>query len=430
MKELRLRYEDALVAKSDISRILTKLKPEIKRMDEAAKGMYHDKRASINLPLDRKALAQVKRMVKEKGKLKPEYLVVVGIGGSNLGTIAVQEAVLGKLYNQTTKGIKVLYADTVDTDSISAIKNIVESVLRKRKNVLINVVSKSGTTTETIANFEVLLAVLKKYKKDYEKYVVVTTDKGSALYNLAEKHCFSTLEVPKKVGGRYSIFSPVGLFPLGVLGVNLEALMRGAGLMRKRCLSKNALKNPAVLSAAVTFIHYKKGKNVHDMFLFGNDLEGLGKWSRQLVAESVGKGIAKGITPTVSIGSTDLHSMAQLYLGGPSDKFISFVKLEKFNTRILIPNYKEFEDLVQGVQRKALPEVMGAIYGGVKRAFKKGKRPFMEVYLPDKSPASVAQFLQLKMMETMYLGFLMGVDPFDQPAVERYKSETRSLLRR
>ena len=153
------------------------------------------------------------------------------------------------------------------------------------------------------------------------------------------------------------------------------------------------------------------------------------------MGESIGKEfdvnqkrVFEGITPTVSIGSTDLHSMAQLYLGGPADKFTTFVRMARNRAVVTIPNLPEYASLVKGVQAKSLSEVMDAILTGVQRAFQKGKRPFVEIILPDKSASSIGQFLQMKEMEMMYLGHMLGVNPFDQPNVESYKRETRMIL--
>jgi len=135
-----------------------------------------------------------------------------------------------------------------------------------------------------------------------------------------------------------------------------------------------------------------------------------------------------GITPTVSIGSTDLHSMAQLYLGGPYDKFTTFVCVEESNSDIDVPELGDYSEIVSGIQGKSLKTIMNAILEGTKRAFKKDKRPFVEATLPDKSEHSIGQFLQFKMIDTIYLGYLLDVNPFDQPSVESYKSETRKIL--
>ncbi len=435
MKRITFDYKNSLISEKELKKTLQKLNQEIERMNAARKKAYDDDRASINLLGDLATLSRVKMLIEEKKKLNPKYLIVVGIGGSNLGTIAIQEAILGRQYNQLKPKIKVLYADTVDSDLIQNIISIVEPELQKGENILINGISKSGGTTETIANFEVLIDLLKKYKKNYEKYVVVTTDENSKFWSLAKEKGFSLLKIPKKIGGRYSVFSPVGLFPLGLLGIDIEELLKGAKLIRDQCLNIDSWKNPATLSASLIYLHAKQKKNIHDLFLFSTDLESIGKWYRQLMGESIGKEynieykqVFNGITPTVSIGSTDLHSMAQLYLGGPYDKFTSFVSIEKNNSSIILPNYQKYSRLVKGMQGIKMSKIMNAIYVGVKTAFRKGKRPFIEIVLPDKSPSSIGQLLQLKMMEMMYLGFLLKVNPFDQPNVESYKIETRKIL--
>jgi len=435
MADVRFSYEGALIPKEDIFQTAEELIPEIGNMMNATSKAYDDERASINLPDDKGMLSEVRRVIEDKSRLNPEYLIVVGTGGSNLGTIAVQEAVLGRLYNQLDPPTKVLYADTVDSDYLSKVIEIVKPTLRRNGSILVNGISKSGTTTETIANFEIVVNLLRRYKEDYGDHVVVTSDKGSKLWNLAIKKGFSVLEIPQKVGGRYSVLSPVGLFPLGILGIDIKELLDGARTMRDLCIQKDIEKNPAAICAAIQHRHYQGGKTIFDMFLFANDLESIGKWHRQLMAESLGKEFNKkgervniGITPTVSIGSTDLHSMAQLYLGGPYDKFTTFVCVEESNSDIDVPELGDYSEIVSGIQGKSLKTIMNAILEGTKRAFKKDKRPFVEATLPDKSEHSIGQFLQFKMIDTIYLGYLLDVNPFDQPSVESYKSETRKIL--
>ena len=427
MTGIKFSWKDSLISKSEIKKLEKKLQPEIEDMQEAELKEYNDDRASINLCDDRGSLKRVKKVIGECLRLNPEYLVVVGIGGSNLGTIAVQEAVLGKLYNQLDSGIKVLYVDTVDSDSLSDVLRIIEPALKSGKKVIVNGVSKVGRTTETIANFEVVVSVLRKYIKDYERYVVVTTDKFSPFWDLALDKAFNVLEIPRKVGGRYSVFSPVGLFPLGMLGINLERLLRGASDMKKICLHEDIKRNPAALSASIQYANHKKGKKISNMFLFSNDLESIGKWERQLMGESLGKK-GKGMTPITSIGSVDLHSMTQLYLGGPNDKFTTFVSVKNNNSALKIPLLNEYEDLVDDIQGKSFSEVMEAILLGVKASYRKGKRGFIDIEIPNKKAFTIGALLQYKMMEMMYLGFLLGVNPFNQPDVEKYKRETRRIL--
>jgi len=429
MTGIKFSWKDSLVSKAEINKLERKLQPEIENMQEVELKEYNDDRASINLPDDRGSLKKVKRLVGECLRLKPDYLVVVGIGGSNLGTIAVQEAVLGKLYNQLNPELHVLFVDSVDSDSLSDTLRIIEPVLKSGKKIIVNGISKSGKTTETIANFEIIVSLLRKYVKDYERYVVVTSDKFSPFWDLALDKAFNVLEIPKKVGGRYSVFSPVGLFPLGMLGINLERLLRGASDMKKICLYSDVRKNPAALSAAIQYANYKKGKKISNLFLFSNDLESVGKWERQLMGESLGKK-GKGITPTVAIGSTDLHSLVQLYLGGPNDKFTTFVSVRDNNSKLKIPLLNEYRELVDDIGGKNLSEIMGAILLGVKASYRKSKRPFIDIEIPNKKAFSVGALLQFKMMEMMYLGYLLNVNPFNQPDVEKYKKETRELLKK
>ena len=436
MTLIEFHHENSLISEEELTTLEQKLQSEINQMKRAVTKGYDDDRASINLCDDEEILLRVKSLIHEKKGLNPKYLVVVGIGGSTLGTLAVQEAVLGRLYNQLNPEIKILYADTVDEDLIHSIISIIEPVLRQGDNVLLNGVTKSGGTTETVANFEILLDLIKKYKKkDYGKYIVVTSDKDSKFWNFAQEQGFSTLEIPKKVGGRYSVFSSVGLFPLGFLGLNIDELLRGAKDMRTCCLNSCIADNPAAMSASLIYLYKQRKCNIHDLFLFSPDLESIGKWYRQLMGESIGKEfdwrrnqVFEGITPTVSIGSTDLHSMAQLYLGGPYDKFTTFIRVKENKEKVTTPDSAEYAVLVKGIQAKSLTTIMDAILTGVQHAFQKGKRPFVELVLPDKSEYSIGQFLQMKMMEMMYLGYLLDVNPFDQPNVESYKSETRKIL--
>jgi len=428
MKKITFAWQiTSLIDKKMINPIFDQLLPKIQEAKEIA---------SLTVPFDQELRNSVEQLIKKKKELKPSVLVVIGIGGSNLGTIAVHEAINGVLYNELAPPIKVYFADTVDSDYIAQILKIVEQELQENKDILLNVISKSGTTTETIANFEIFLHLLQQYKKDWQKYVVITSDKESLLWNFAQVQQVDYLEIPKSIGGRYSVFSAVGLFPLGMLGINLQDLQQGAQTMVKDCTTEDPEKNISAMSASIAFQQYKSGKNISDLFLFSVFLESVGKWWRQLVGESLGKEHNKegkkvnvGITPIVSIGSTDLHSMAQLYLGGPYDKFTTIVTVEKHKMSIRVPLVPGFENMVSELQNKSLSFIMSAISQGVKRAFAKNKRPFVSIILPDINAYCIGQLLQFKMIETMYLGYLLGVNPFDQPAVELYKKETREILK-
>jgi len=434
MRDLKFIFKDSLITDLDLKLVAKRLTDKIEKLTNMDENHYKMNESAINLPYDAEYIKDIKELIDEKKRLNPSYIVVIGIGGSNLGTIAVQEAIYGKLYNELNPKVKILYADTVDSDTIDRIMKIIEPVLKNGGNILLNAISKSGSTTETIANFEILVELLKKYKKDYNKYIVITSDEGSKFWKLAQKEDFDTLAIPKKVVGRYSVLSAVGVFPLGFIGIDIIELLKGARQISKICLNTEIKNNPAVISASLKYINYKRGKNIHNLFIFSPDLESLGKWYKQLAGESIGKEynlkgerVIVGITPTVSIGSTDLHSMVQLYLGGPADKFTTFVKIKKNKNIVKVPDNGD-SGLVKGISGKRLQTIMRAIYKGVTKAYIVRKRPFIEIHMLDKSEYSIGQFLQFMMIETMLLGYLLEINPFNQPNVEEYKVETRRIL--
>lgn len=419
------------------NRILEKqdaLEDEISSLRKVLKAGYGSEYASINLPFDEGMLKKVENTVREKNRFEPEILVVAGIGGSNLGTIAVHEALNTRFHNELSQKPRVYFADTVDPDKIHSIKKICVETLDDGGKILLNAVTKSGSTTETITVFEHFRKLLEKYEGGkWPEYAVATTGSDSGLRKYAEKTGMAALEIPDTVGGRYSVLSPVGLFPLGMLGVKLKELRRGAADAVKDGLNKKINSNNPAVSAILLYEHFKSGKNICDTFLFSTDLESVGKWYRQLMGESVGKKYSKsgklansGMTPTVSIGSTDLHSMAQLYLGGPKDKYTAFIWPGR--TRHDQKSPSKGSGLLEQVQGKNTAQILEAIYEGVKTAYVKNSRPFSEIRLEDKSEYSIGYLLQFKMLEIIYLARLLDVNPFDQPRVEDYKQETRKIL--
>lgn len=436
MKSIHFDYEQScLVTKETLEPLQAKLQTEIEQIYGARDYHYDTPYASINLPFDEDLIKTIHAMVKTKKHLNPTTLVVIGIGGSNLGTIAVLEALRGKFYNEH-HAIDVYFVDTVDADNVNDIAQLVERELATGNNIIINVISKSGTTTETIANFEIFLEILKSHRPyNYHNFVVATTDKDSALWILAQHEKYACLAIPKNVGGRYSVFSAVGLFPLCFLGINIEDLCAGAQSGFLLSTHNQFSHNSAALSAGLIATQYKRGNIIHDTFIFSIALVSLGTWYRQLSAESVGKAYTKdnelintGVLPTISIGSTDLHSVVQLYLAGPYNRFTTFVFIGNIPTRVTIPTFEEFETLVPHIQGKSLALIMNAILEGTKKAYHHDNRPFVSVMLPEKSAYYIGQFMQIKMIEIMYLGFLLNVNPFDQPQVENYKKEMKKIL--
>ncbi|MCB9810666.1 MAG: hypothetical protein H6779_02450 [Candidatus Nomurabacteria bacterium] len=401
----------------------------------AADNNYEAAEASINLPVDDELLSVVEELVAQKVSPKLRYIFVTGIGGSNLGTKAVYDALVGYGDVLSANHPKMIF---VDTNNSTMLRFYVEELIPTIKEVeefLVVSISKSGGTTETMANTEIILSALNKKFTDAEERTVVITDEGSLLWQGAGKAGLAKLAIPKMVGGRYSVLSAVGLFPLLAAGLDIRALRRGAADMRAKCISSEMVENPALLSAAFLSLAHDDGKSIHDTFLFNSELESLGKWYRQLLGESIGKEfnlagekVNTGLTPTVSIGSTDLHSVGQLYLGGPKDKVTTFVYNQNTDKQLSVPADRMFGEIATMINGKTTDEIVEAILEGVKIAYTQNDLPFMEIKLEGINEYEIGAFMQFKMLEVMYLGQLFNVNAFDQPNVESYKVETKRIL--
>ncbi len=428
-------FSNSLCTQAELLPLLKKLEPEIERVKKSFSDKYCSVYASLNLPTDVDYHAMVQAMIDEKKQLLLSSLFVIGIGGSNLGIQAIQEALGGILYNETEHSLKIYYADTVDADYLQTLLMIAQKELQQGNHILVNVITKSGATTETIVNFELFIQLLQHYHPDtYNDYIVVTTDENSVLWEIGKKNNYSLIPIPFNVGGRFSVLSAVGLFPLGMLHMPIYDLLAGAASMLPLAVEKIDY-NLIAHSAATMYVHYCKGIVIQDMFVFSHQLRSIGAWYRQLMGESIGKEkdihgniVEVGITPTVSVGSVDLHSVGQLYLGGPRDKCSTFVIIENNAHEILVPHLAEFEKSVANIQGKSVSSIMHALVEGVKTAYQKNQRPFVALALPEISAWYVGQLLQFKMIEMMYLGYVLEINPFDQPNVESYKTETRKLL--
>lgn len=388
---------------------------------------YVDDECSIVLPNDTAIAKEVHTLVKKMVSKDLKFIVVIGIGGSYLGTKAIYDALRGELDSYSSQSPKIIFIDTLSAPKLLALKHIFEHKVTNKKEFLVNLVSKSGTTLESIANFEALISALEGIHGDVSERVVVTTDKNSKLWKSASQKKYATLSIPARVGGRFSVFSPVGLFPLAALGIDIDALCSGATDIMK--------KNYAPQSALRIKYEFDHGCTINNLFLFNPELESLGKWYRQLLAESIGKEcdregkkVNAGILPIVSIGSNDLHSMGQLYFGGPKNIYTTFVYAKQLPTQIRVPTTQKFPELIEHISEKSFKKIMGALYEGVKAAYTSHQLAFSEIVLPAINEYTLGSFMQWKMLEIMYLGALFNVNAFDQPAVEAYKKETRTRL--
>ncbi len=406
--------------------------------DIVASKEYLEDEASLSLPGDEGILHSSLHLANEYKAENLKYVFVVGIGGSNLGTQAIYTALRGQFDYLEHTFPKIIFIDAVSYKNLNQINRVIDDEGINAEDFVIFAISKSGGTSETIANTNFLIQVLDQYLEiePVRDRLIVITDEGSKFWERAEKENIDKLPIPKKVGGRYSVFSNVGIAPLSfIFGEDLKDLIHGARVALEDCIQFEFESNPALQSALVTNLYLQKGTRINNNFFFDPNLEYVGKWYRQLMGESIGKErsiknkiVHAGITPIVSIGSTDLHSMAQLYIGGPNDKLTNFVYVDEEDD-LKVSEYAITKDLVDDLEGKSAYEINKAIYEGVKKAYIKNERPFVEVVFLRVSLFTLGYYLQFKMVEMMYLANLMNLNAFDQPNVEDYKEETRKLLK-
>ncbi len=433
---LTFSSENNKVSPQQNKRYSDRLVPYIKHLQEVAKSKkYLAPESSIVLPNDSHAIKQVQRLAQTMSSRSLKYVIVIGIGGSNLGAKAVYDALYGHTdAYMLDRSPKLICLDTCDSASLESVVEYLKKNITSEDEYIINVISKSGATTETAANMAYLFQASAKKLPKFNSRIVLTTDRGSALWELGKEKDYPTLEMPKQVGGRYSVFSAVGLFPLACLGIDIGKLCKGAQWSIKQGLSERTDSNSSAMSAIALVNYYSKGGRIHDTFFFAPALETVGKWYRQLFAESLGKvpsnsktREAISITPTVSIGSTDLHSMAQLYLANPSSRFTTFVSV-KNSAHSQRLEASDWTNLVQGLKGQTMFGLMSTIYRGVVNTYTSKKMPFITIEMKEYSEFVLGALMQMKMLEVMFCAHLLGVNAFDQPHVELYKKEVRKLL--
>jgi glucose-6-phosphate isomerase len=370
-----------------------------------------------------------------KGKFTD--LVVLGIGGSALGTAAVQAAVNPLTYNhldrKTLKGRPRLWVlDNVDPEKLKSVQSLLNP-----KTTLVNVISKSGATAETSAQFLWLKAWLfKALGPRWKNHLVVTTDpREGILRQIVREEGLLNLEVPGGVGGRFSVLTPVGLFPLAMTGVDIKGLVSGAAAMRQRTLNENPWRNPARLYALMQYLLYQRGFKINVMMPYSDSLYLLADWFRQLWAESLGKRlntknevVETGPTPVKALGATDQHSQVQLYAEGPRDKVVTFIRVENFRCKLPIPKgYPRIKDLAY-LSGHDFGELLNAEQRATAMALAKNGRPNCSFIVPQINAQILGQMIFLLETATAYAGGLFGVNPMDQPGVEEGKRYAYGLM--
>lgn len=332
-----------------------------------------------------------------------KYLIVVGIGGSNLGARAVYEALRGpESYWTSNSRPRVIFIDNLDEQLAADFSAFATANFTTLSDFLLVVISESGQTLETKLNFSLLWEIISRQFPNAATRVAAVTKPGTPLAEEAEEKGFTSLFVPTSTVGRYSIFSVVGLLPLALADIEVTALVAGA---------EKGTQTSTTESATLIHQHYSLGIKIYDLFLFDGRLASFGAWWRQLFAESLGKDGCQ-LLPTVSLGERDLHSVLQAYLGSGASRLTHFLSVQSAAS--------------VGTENK-IGIAKQAILEAVKKAYQERNLPFHETVLPIISAKNLGRLMQIRMQETVELAKLLGVDPFNQPAVESYKRHVVSL---
>jgi glucose-6-phosphate isomerase len=434
MKRPLYTYEQVPVARQAAQRLFDMLSDTICMIRNGAyDAHYTTPYAALFCPFDDSALEQINHWLTNIGKV--EHLVVIGIGGSLQGFRAVYELLYGEDYVQKTSRCTVTLLDSIDPRTVEKQLCHIYTTITAGKKLHICIISKSGTTTETIALWSVVADIVHTaFPAHWHQLVTIITDPQTPLATYADEHNIRLLYIPKQISGRYSVLSVAGLALLAVCGVDIKMLCAGARQAIMNMLDMTSMESPAIRRAITVAAYYAAGMNIHDFFMFGDQFTSFGFWYRQLYAESLGKkqihgGKPTGILPTVSIGPRDLHSMVQLYLGGPACAITSFFIL---NAHVPIKTSKNpaYDALVPNVTDHSLANIMQVLQQSIMIAYQKQQRSFMSITLPAASADVLGALLQNCMLEVICLGALLDVNPFDQPDIEVYKSATKMLLRR
>lgn len=359
-----------------------------------------------------------------------DVLIVIGIGGSYLGARAIIESLTNTFYNLQDKKIRkfpqIFYVG--NNLSSSYINDLIELV--QDKDISLNVISKSGTTTEPAIAFRIFRNLLEnKYGiKEAQKRIYVTTDKEKgALKQLANEEEYETFVIPNNIGGRYSVLTPVGLLPIAVSGINIDKLMEGAKFAQEKYNDSNLKYNDCYKYATARNVLYKKRKTIEILATYNPNLQYLIEWWKQLYGESEGKDL-KGIFPAGAIFTTDLHSLGQFIQDGERSIFETIIAIKKEKTKIKINFEEDNLDGLNYLADKTINYVNTKAMLGTIKAHVDGGVPNIIIKMDDLTEESIGHLIYFFEKACAVSGLLLGVNPFNQPGVEKYKTNMFKLL--
>ncbi len=411
-------FDDKRVSEKSLNTNLKKLKNYRVQISENLKSnnievpessLFHCRDFALH-----ETLNEIKKQYKDI-----KHLVLIGIGGSSLGVEAIH-TVLDK------GGVKLSVLDTVSAHKVDLVMREVLK-LKKVKQLAVCVISKSGKTTETMGNAAVVIDTLKAaYGEDVYKQIIFVGEEKTEMMSYAKKKQITRVFMPKIIGGRYSVATVVGLVPLTLLGHDVDEFI--AGYLDA---SQDSYESLVAESAARLAVYHQLKYPHYNFFAFEPRLEQLGRWYRQLFAESLGKEIdisgkpvKFAMVPTIST-PVELHSVGQLYMSGVPDTFTDFVTFDDELVDIKINRSNKLASEIAGY---TLQEVATALYGGVMGAYQERNLPYRATIFEETLPYSLGLFMAMRLREVMYTAHLLGVNAFDQPNVELYKIKTKEII--
>ena len=424
---IRLITDYSMVSKED----LVKIRPEIEKAELTLKnktGAGSDFTGWVDLPVDydKEEYMRIKAAA-EKIRSSCDVFLVIGIGGSYLGARAAVEFINSPLYNTLEKDTPDIYF-TGNSISSTALYELLS--ICKDKDICINVISKSGTTTEPAVAFRIIREMMiKKYgKAEAMKHTYITTDKKrGALKALADAEGCETFVVPDDIGGRYSVLTAVGLLPITVAGIDVDAMMKGAADAREKFLNAPFEENDALLYAAYRNVLYRSGKTTEIMAAYEAGYAMMNEWWKQLYGESEGKD-GKGIFPASVIFSTDLHSLGQYIQEGLRNIFETVISFKEPVYDVEVPNDEANSDGLNFLTGKTLFEVNAKAEAATVLAHYDGGVPNLMLKFDRKDAYNFGYAVYFFEYACGVSGYTLGVNPFNQPGVEAYKKNMYALL--
>ncbi len=421
------KYAKGFVAEHEMSALREQTLAAAKTVHEKT-GLGNDFLGWLDLPVDydKEEFARIKAAA-EKIKKNTDVFIVIGIGGSYLGARAAIEFIKSPMYNNLKKDTPDIYfaGNSISADYLNELLSICEG-----RDVSVNVISKSGTTTEPAIAFRIFKELLeKKYGVEGAKErIYCTTDKArGTLKELSDREGYETFVVPDDVGGRYSVLTAVGLLPMAVAGIDIDSAMKGAADAREKFASEPFETNDCYRYAAMRNALYRKGKVIEIMVSYEPRFAMMNEWYKQLFGESEGKD-QKGIFPASVIFSTDLHSMGQFIQDGNRNLFETVVKISKPTNDVMIKEDPENFDGLNFLAGKTMSEVNTKAFEGTVLAHNEGGVANLILEVPEASAYEFGYLVYFFEKACAVSGYMLGINPFNQPGVEAYKKNMFALL--